>query len=320
MAPGGVDLYGDGPVTTEPRVAVVVRTKDRPRFLARALSSITAQTLEDWECVIVNDGGGTAPVDEAIARVPERFRDRVRVLHRQRSHGRWVSANAGVLASTADLLVLHDDDDTWHPEFLERAVAYLDAPENADRAGVVSRIELVREEPDGDGFRVLERQLWEAQLPMPTLADELLYNRFVPIGFLYRRSAHERHGLYDEALPVIGDWDFYLKLLREAPLEYLDDTTPYAYWHQRPGQGGAHGNSVIAAGRDHRLHDARIRDEALRAYVRDNGDGLVLFLSKMIDDRIRESEERIIREVERYSLPERTVRTLKRLARRARGA
>ncbi|GGO66261.1 hypothetical protein GCM10010910_25320 [Microbacterium nanhaiense] len=38
-------------MTAEPRVAVVVRTKDRPKFLDRALRNITSQTLREWECI-----------------------------------------------------------------------------------------------------------------------------------------------------------------------------------------------------------------------------------------------------------------------------
>lgn len=304
-------------VETAPRIAVVVRTKDRPGFLARALKSITDQTFDAWECIIVNDGGETGPVNREISRVPERHREKVRVLHRETSHGRWVSANAGVLATTAPYLTLHDDDDTWHPEFLARSVAYLDDPHHADREGVVSRIEIVREEEDGHGgFREIERELWERQLPMPTLADELLYNRFVPIGFLYRRSAHEHHGLYDESLPVVGDWDFYLRILKAGPLDFLDGSVPYAYWHQRPDQDGHNGNSVIASHWQHRKVDARIRDQALREYIDENGSGLVLYLTKFIDQRIAESEKRILDEMERYSLPERALRVVKRRLRK----
>ncbi|WP_162621801.1 glycosyltransferase family 2 protein [Microbacterium suaedae] len=300
-------------MTLEPRVAIVVRTKDRPRFLDRALRSITAQTFADWECVIVNDGGDPAAVDDVVAQVPEEHRVKVRSLHRQESHGRWASANAGVLTTTAPYLVLHDDDDSWHPEFLERAVRYLAAERNANRGGVVSKIEIVWERSDGDGAYVeLGREIFQQQLTMPTLGDELLFNRFVPIGFVYRRTLHDELGLYDETLPVVGDWNFALDVLTRGPLEYLDDSTPYAYWHQRPGQSGTDGNSVISSDRQHRHVDAQIRDEALRSYIRENGPGLALYLTKYLDQRLAEMEDRLRGEIERYSFPERALRVLKR--------
>lgn len=300
---------------TDPRVAVVVRTKNRPRFLDRALRSIAGQTMTDWECVVVNDGGDPAGVDEMIARVPEEHRDKVRVLHRQTSHGRWASANAGVSLTSAPYLVLHDDDDSWHPEFLERAAAYLDREGNLQRGGVVSRIEIVWERVDGGDYVELGREPFQPDLTAPTLGDTMLFNRFVPIGFLYRRAMHDELGVYDERLPVVGDWDFTMKVLARGPLEYLDDG-PFAYWHQRPGHAGIDGNSVISAGSEHRKYDAELRDAALREYVREYGPGLPLYLTKFIDQRFVEVEQGLRREIERYSLPERTLRILKRTFRK----
>lgn len=294
-------------------VAVVVRTKDRPDLLRRALSSITGQRLTEWECVIVNDGGDASAVDAVVERLPAEYRARVRAIHHQDSRGRWVSANAGVLATSAPLLVLHDDDDSWHPEFLNRAVEYLKAA--PERGGVVSRIEILWETREDDGFRVTRREMFQPQLSAPTLSDTLLYNRFVPIAFVYRRQLHEELGLYDDALPVVGDWAFNLKVLARGPLDYLGDE-PYAYWHQREGVEGSHGNSVIGSRGDHAKYDALIRDEALRQYVDANGMGLLLYLTKFIDQRFVDIETGIRDEIARAS--ENNLSFARRLERRIR--
>lgn len=297
-----------------PVVAIIVRTKDRPDFLARALRSITGQSLEDWECVIVNDGGDASAVDAAVATIGRAHRERISIIHSTRSRGRWVSANAGVLATSAPLLVLHDDDDSWHPEFLSRAVGYLD--EHPDHGGVVSRIEILWERRTEDGLEVTEREIFQPQLTAPTLADTLLFNRFVPIAFLYRRRLHEELGLYDESLPVVGDWAFNLKVLSRGPLEYLGEE-PLAFWHQRTGVTGADGNSVISSRSSHAAVDARLRDEALRAYVAEHGLGLALYLTKFIDQRFVDVESGIRKEVADASLFARLERRLRR-ARRTR--
>lgn len=295
------------------RVAVVVRTKNRPDFLARALDSICAQTLREWECAIVNDGGDAAAVDAAIAALPDEHRDKVTAVHHAESRGRWVSANAGVLATSAPLLVLHDDDDSWHPEFLARAAGYLDA--HPERSGVVSRIEILWEEQQGDRFETVGREMFQPDLPVPTLADTLLFNRYVPIGFVYRRSLHAELGLYDERLPVVGDWHFNLRVLAKGPLEYLGDV-PYAYWHQRTGSSGDAGNSVIDARGDHARYDALIRDEELRKHVEEHGLGLVLYLTKFIDRRFVDVENGIREEIRRTNIVERAYRKARRRLRR----
>ena len=272
----------------EPGVGIVVRTKDRPDFLKRALQSVTSQTYGSWTAVIVNDGGDAAVADRIVAELPEADRARIVTVHHDSPRGRWQSANAGVLATSTPLLVLHDDDDTWHSTFLERAVTYLEA--NPTRNGVVSRIEIVWERRGDVGFEVVSREQFQADSTDPLLSDQLLFNRFVPIGFLYRRRLHEELGLYDESLPVVGDWAFSLRVLTKAPLEYLADE-PLVRWHQRVDPQGADGNSVRGASDDHRRYDARVRDEALREYVDLHGAGLPLYLTKYIDQRLRHTED-----------------------------
>ena len=210
MARRGVDLLRNGATVTV-SISIVVRTKNRPEYLSRAVRSITSQTFADWQAVIVNDGGDPEPVDAILEAIAPHLRERFTVIHSPSSRGRWASANAGVLATQAPLLVLHDDDDTWSPDFLARANEYMQ--QHPERDAVVSRIEIVWEERAGDEFEVIRSEVFQPQLHDLLLSDALLFNRFVPIGFVYRRRLHEELGLFREALPVIGDWDFNLKVL-----------------------------------------------------------------------------------------------------------
>lgn len=294
----------------DPRVSIVVRTKNRPDFLARAIVSITSQSFDAWEMIIVNDGGDPADVAALVAALPDAdVRARVRVIDHPASRGRWVAANAGVLAASGEFLVLHDDDDSWHRNFLSQAVEYLDT--FPDREGVVSRIEIIWEHTEHGRFVEDEREEFQAHLTAPLLTDMLLFNRFVPIGFLYRRALHAEIGLYDEKLPVVGDWDFNLKVLSRGPLEYLSET-PLAYWHQRRDAQGSAANSVAGARGDHTKYDASIREEALRQWIEQNGTGLVLYLTKFIDQRLVDVENGIRAEIIASTLWSRVKRRLRR--------
>ena len=48
----------------KPLVSVIVRTKDRPKLLKRAIQSISAQTYRPIEVILVNDGGCDLDVEE----------------------------------------------------------------------------------------------------------------------------------------------------------------------------------------------------------------------------------------------------------------
>jgi glycosyltransferase involved in cell wall biosynthesis len=262
------------------KVAIVVRTKDRPVLLRRALRSIAAQTFPDWEAIIVNDGGMPAAVDLVLAEQDEHVRSRIRVLHNEASQGRWPAANTGVNAARSPLVVLHDDDDSWHPAFLQETVRFLD--EHPDERGVLARTEVLIEEYDGDEPVIRDRYVLEDHNPSVLLTDLLDFNRFVPISFLYRRELHDEIGLYDQELPAAADWTFNMKVLQRQPIRYVSDRV-LAHWHQRPGVEGVLGNSVFAAPLDHRIADSMYRDAALRTYIDDHGPGLPLYIAQLVD-------------------------------------
>lgn len=256
-------------------------------MLRRALASIGGQTFRDWEAIIVNDGGTPEAVDEVLAELDASIRARMRVLHYARSAGRWPTANAGVAGTKAPLIVLHDDDDSWDPDFLTETVDFL--ANHPDDRGVIARTEVILEEYRADALVVTDRYVLEDHNPHVLLTDLLEFNRFVPISFVYRRTLHDEIGPYDQELPAAADWTFNMKVLLRQPIKYVGDR-PLAYWHQRPGVDGVLGNSVFAAPLDHRIADGMFRDDALRSFVREHGLGLPLYLAQLFTNRDRSLE------------------------------
>lgn len=295
-----------------PRVSIVTRTKDRPILLARALDSIASQSFSDWEVLVVNDGGDPAAVRRCIEALPAEQRGRVRQFDNPAPSGRWPAANQGVREASGEYLILHDDDDRWSPEFLERAVAYLDT--NPDREGVVSRITIVWERQTDDGFESFATEPFVPESVAPLLMDQMRFNHFIPIAFLYRRSLHDTIGLYDDRHPVVADWQFNTQVLLRGPLEYLDDA-PLVYWHQRPAAAGSAGNSVIAESSAHATFDALLRDEAFRALAAREGMGLALYVER----RFAELERSIVTRLESRHLFYRAARAVVMKARALRG-
>ena len=111
--------------TPSPRVGIVVRTKNRPWFLRRSLRDVSGQDFGDWRVHIVNDGGDAAVVETAVAELAPHFAERVSMSHNPAPTGRSAAANQGVRTLETEFVVLHDDDDLWHPSFLSTTVGHL---------------------------------------------------------------------------------------------------------------------------------------------------------------------------------------------------
>ncbi|MBO1266864.1 glycosyltransferase family 2 protein [Arthrobacter cavernae] len=269
-------------------VAIVMRTKNRPVLLDRAVRDVCQQTYQDWTLVVVNDGGNPEEVESVAGRYADQTDGRLSIIHNVNSVGMEAASNLGVRASDSTYIVIHDDDDEWREDFLQATVDYL---ERSNDEGVMVRTEIVYERVQDDTIEELSREIFEPELSEITLFDLLRVNRGVPISFLYRRSVHERIGYYDENLPVVGDWEFHLRFAKYSSIGFLDGE-PRAFWNQRRESAGDMGNSVISQQDQHRKYDLQVRDQHLREYAEKNGLGALLYLTKILDIQGQESRGR----------------------------
>lgn len=251
--------------TANGRVAIITRTKNRPLLLARAFASMLDQQYANWHLYLVNDGGDPAPVDALLAQYHAAFDGRLSVIHHATSQGMEAASNAGLAAiHGCDYVVIHDDDDAWHPEFLQQTVRYLEAPANAGYVAVATRCEVIHEEILGDEVIEHRREPLSYWKPQVDLLDQLLHNRFPPICLLIRRQAIDLIGPYNASLPVLGDWDYNLRLLLLGDIGAID--TDLAFYHHRIDKqlGSTYGNSVHSGIDKHQLYQTLYRNSLLR--------------------------------------------------------
>lgn len=264
-------------VAAAPTVSVVVRTRNRPTLLIDALRDIESQTFTDIEVVLVDDGDEAHAVDAAIAAVPG-LAARIRVIDRTgEAHGRARAANAGLQAARGEFLVLHDDDDSWEPDFLAVAVEYLRT--HPEARGVSAHTEVVVHRTDpATGEERLERLLLNPSMAAISIPDMVRENRVTTHSLLYRSVVHHEIGYLDETLIAHEDWDFYLRFIARYPIELLP-LPARAYWHHRPEATGDDGNSVFVLDSAHDAGRMRVRDNYLRASVAQIGLGPALHLA-----------------------------------------
>lgn len=268
----------------QPKVGVITRTKNRAILLARALESVASQTCKDLEWVIINDGGETSGVDRIASDAKARG-IRTTVIHNPESLGMEAASNRAIRASSARYLVIHDDDDSWEPDFAARCAAELDNPPHPLVKGVITHAMKVNERIEGDTVIIDSREPFNNWLANVSLYQMTGVNTFPPISFMFSREAYDKVGGYDEKLPVLGDWDFNLRFLRHFEITVVPELL--ANYHHRPAvSSGEFGNSIYGGRNKHIFYDAMVRNQLLRREMDEGraGYGLMVNLGRNIWD------------------------------------
>lgn len=103
-----------------PLVSVVVPLFNKAPYVLRALESVAAQHLGDFEAIVVDDGSTDGGADAVAALADARFR-----LVRQANAGPGAARNRGLRECRSPYVAFLDADDFWHADFLSRNVSIL---------------------------------------------------------------------------------------------------------------------------------------------------------------------------------------------------
>lgn len=227
-----------------PSVGVVIRTKDRPVFVKRAVATVMAQDHPNLHVVLVNDGGDIALLRAAISPdghvpVPQ---DRFTMLDLNPGQGRSAAFNRGVEALRTDFVTCLDDDDTWDPAFMSALLGFFleTAPSVPDLGGVGARVTAVKEEIIGSGPETEIKVIGEDNLPPAFHRGEFFLNPLAyacyrqdiyPVQWMMRRDAVLQIGGFPENFDVMEDRAFMNRFLARWRVAILDQ--PLAFHHRR---------------------------------------------------------------------------------------
>lgn len=248
-------------------VTIITRTKNRPVLLKRAAESVACQTYRNYSWVVVNDGGDDAAVREIIESCAIERR-RITLVNNIKSLGMEAASNMGINNSKGEFIVIHDDDDSWHPTFLEKTVKFLNSPSGKRYGGVITGSLYVSEEISGNAVIEHGRVPYHDWVRNVHIAEMACGNFFPPIAFLFRRSIWEEIGGFNEDLPVLGDWYFNMEFLLRADIGVLSDQL--AYYHHRDrgdSRNGLYANSVVGGISKHEEFASVARNEFLRKNI-----------------------------------------------------
>lgn len=193
-----------------PSVTVVMAAYNAERYIAQAVDSVLAQTYDDFELHIVDDGSNDATADVARRYLLD---PRVRY-HYQPNAGQCAAKNRGVAEACGQFVAFLDADDAWRPNKLERQVPLFANP----AVGVVYSDEELMDE---DGRRL---PTGSHPLRRGRLTDELLMRNIVSFSTaVVRRELLRRHGAFDPVLDMGIDYDLWLRLSPHCEFDYVDD-------------------------------------------------------------------------------------------------
>ncbi|CAN5199472.1 glycosyltransferase family A protein [soil metagenome] len=215
--------------TASATISCIVPVFNGERYLADALESIFAQTLQPTEVIVVDDGS-----TDGTAKVIEQFGGRL-TYHRQPNAGPSAARNAGLDSCSGDFVAFQDADDLWHSEKLARQIACFAARPELEMC--ISHLENFWEAGREDEERRLRAQNHPFASPHPGFNCQVL---------LARRCVFDRVGNFDTSLRQGEDTDWYARAEEQGIVrQILPDVLVYRRLHS--------GNLTLSCTKEDRL-------------------------------------------------------------------
>jgi glycosyltransferase involved in cell wall biosynthesis len=233
-----------------PLVSVIVPCFNHGTYLKEAIESVQRQTYKNWELIVVDDGStdNTREVTEHFSRSDSRVK-----YVWQTNSGLSAARNLGIAHSSGKYIQLLDADDHVEAEKLSRQVDYL---EQHPRSDIV--YSEARYFPDGNPT---ERRysMHEADRPWMPLASDagpdifrhlVRANMFAVNCPLIRRTVTEQVGPFDVALPLLEDWDYWIRCAAMGMrFDYLNADETFALVRIRPASSSKNKAGMMNAKR-----------------------------------------------------------------------
>jgi glycosyltransferase involved in cell wall biosynthesis len=197
-------------MNTLPKISIVIPAYNVAMYIGETLESVFAQTCEDYEVILVNDG---SPDTEDFERAIQPYRARINYL-KQENRGASAARNTGLRAARGKLIAFLDADDLWAPDYLEEQLKFI-REDGCDLACADARIFGASEDPG----RSYMDSLMAAAPPQGrvTFLELVSAERsLITSGVVVRRDLVLAVGLFDEALRNAQDFDLWLRLARHG--------------------------------------------------------------------------------------------------------
>lgn len=217
-----------------PLVSVIMPFLDAEKFIAEAIESVLAQTYDNWELLLVDDGSTDRSSDIAKA-YARKFPGKVTYLEHiaHQNRGTSVSRNVGIRHARGEYIAFLDSDDTYLSHKLEHQVSVLELHPNAALVCGRNQTWYSWTGNQGDIKHELLQQLdvpLDALVKPPTMLLSYLRDESAtPQDIMIRREAVEAVGGWEETFQQLhDDQAFYAKLCLGYDV-FVSSTCSYRY-------------------------------------------------------------------------------------------
>ncbi len=220
-----------------PRVSVIIPSYKTAQLIARCLDTVMAQTFQDFEAIVVNDGSPDTP---ELEKVLQPYMDRI-VYIKQENKRCAGARNTAIQHARGEFLAFLDSDDTWYPEHLASQMQqFADDP----ALDLVYCDSLLVGDPERES-RFMERCPSNGPATFETL---ILERCQIPIStVVVRKQAIVKAGGFDEKLQRCDDYDMWVRAaFHGAKIGYIRKLTVHMYIG-RPGSMSQEKSKMVEA-------------------------------------------------------------------------
>ena len=191
---------------SNPLISIVIRTCGRPESLRKAINSVLAQTYDNIEVVIVEDG---EPISRKM--VEEEFQSLdIRYISTGKKIGRTAAANLGFEKAHGEWINMLDDDDFLFPEHLWAALN--EAQTSGSDIVFLKSLALETEKTDDKGGGEI-KEIHYMNFPRIDAFTMSASCKTPNNGVFFRKTLLGKAGLMNEKLGANEDWNLWLKLM-----------------------------------------------------------------------------------------------------------
>lgn len=194
----------------QPVFSILTSAYRTEAYLAHTIDSVVAQTMTDWELIVVDNG-----MSDEVVRIVENYADDPRIrLVRQENKGLGGGIDAAAAVATGRYYAVLDSDDLLLPEFCARTAAVLDANPHIDMVGIDAHL---FDDADGqDQIRSYRQSVGittPADIDHPVTLAEVIGGDVIYYTAAIRAEAWQVGGGYSCDTPKVEDLAMFMRML-----------------------------------------------------------------------------------------------------------